>query len=88
MSTVKTIGKGANHMKMIAAAVLFATVASPLAANAAVIRTPTISVPHVNVAVNATHIGNVGSTVSVRTKVTDASSPTLYKMCATGKHFK
>jgi hypothetical protein len=74
-------------MKAITAALVLATVVVPFAAEAAVIKTPTISTPHVNVAMNATHIGNVGSTAVVRTKVTDKSSPNLYSMCATGKHF-
>jgi Type VI secretion system effector, Hcp len=74
-------------MKATAAALVFAIVAVPFTANAAVIKTPTISAPHVNVAVNATHIGNVGSTAVVRTKVIDQSSPKLSSMCATGKHF-
>jgi Type VI secretion system effector, Hcp len=81
-----------------AAMVLFLFAVIPMAANAAQIKTPTVSTPHVNVKTSiSTPNTNVGggagrgagkvSTQDIHfTKTTDKSSPTFFKGVYSGKH--
>jgi type VI protein secretion system component Hcp len=69
-----------RFMKLAAttALVLFGVAMVSIAANAAQVKTPPVSAPHVRVNVQDIHF----------TKTTDRSSPTLFKGVVNGKHIK